>query len=128
MFTLRWKCLDIFGAIIIHKQIVCYRGYGNQKKKNIDEIPKHLMDTFLDLLFDRNMFTEIIVYYHLFTAIVRPSSHMVIIVNKKFTSNRSGRTHYGNDGSMPSILSVFTVVDIAYFALPRTHPRRISIE
>jgi len=49
-------------------------------------------------------------------------SRMVIIVNKKFTSNRSVRTHYGNDGSTPSILSVFSVVDIAYFALPRIHP------
>ncbi|KAF0757662.1 Uncharacterized protein FWK35_00021428, partial [Aphis craccivora] len=47
---------------------------------------------------------------------------MIIIVNKKFTSNRSGRTHYGNDGSMPSILSAVTVAAIAYFALPRTHP------
>lgn len=72
--------------------------------------------------FGRNMFTEIIVYYHLSIAFVCSSSHMVIIVNKKFTSNRSGRTHYGNDGSTPSILSAFTVAAIAYFAPPRTHP------
>jgi len=89
----------------------------------MDEIPRHLMVEFIfGLLFDRSMFTEIIVYYHLSIAIVHPSGHMAIIVNKKFTSNRSGRTHYGNDGSTPSILSAFTVTAIAYFALPRTHP------
>lgn len=70
MFTLRWKCLDIFGTTIIHKHIVCERLLATNEK--LDEIPSHLMGKFLDLLSDRNIFTEIIVYYHLFTAIVRP--------------------------------------------------------
>lgn len=35
--------------------------------------------------------------------LTRSPGHAAIIVNKKFTSDRSGRTHYSNDGSAPSI-------------------------